>query len=72
MRRLSLVLLLIVSGLANSFAQTPVELFTTTSRFAPEYSKVVSRYQPLALNTANLSSLFQQAFFFKQKTAYEI
>ncbi len=61
MRRFSLVLLLTVSGLATVFAQNPVELFNPVSRFAPEYSKVVSRYQPLALNTANLSSLFQEA-----------
>ncbi len=61
MRKLSLALLMTVLGLVTAFAQNPVELFTPVSRFAPEYNKVVSRYQPLALNTANLSSLFQQA-----------
>jgi len=61
MRKFSLALLLTVLGFVTAFAQAPVELFTARSRFAPEYSKAVTRYQPLALNTANLSSLFREA-----------
>jgi hypothetical protein len=61
MRKFYLALLLTVSGWATAFAQNTVELFNPTSRFAPEYSKVVSRYQPLALNTAILSTVFREA-----------
>lgn len=61
MRKFSLSLCLTFFGLVTTFAQAPVELFTPAARFAPEYSKVVSRYQPLVLNTSTLSVLFREA-----------